>query len=893
MKDREADVIEGFATDASILEYKLQGLEDDEHFFLPYEAAPLVHAETLKDHPELEGILNQLAGKITTDDMRKLNYQVEFRKRQREVVAREFLEREGLILPNTTPGNGSAGSVTIGSKNFTENEILGEIMAIWIEHSSNIKVVRELNRGGTATNFYALLGREIDLYAEYTGTGLNLLGLATRDFSRVRDTVFETVRREFKDAYDLVWLEPFGFNNPWTLLMRSVQAKELGIKRISDLAEHVKSQGPILPGPPPPKGKAALTPAVYLLRSLQMRGQPAQEAGPRSIGGEERFLAQFELVDGLLHSEEELKRLSQASEELKESYARVYKARLRAVEPTLRVIDEKERLNEHRQSIALAERMDTPVEEILLDRYLLVAMSEAQLRRVEELKSAWQNALGEYDRHQMFLTQFPNDKKVGGADLKTFSDHKRNTLRQIETIRKLPDMAADEHEHLKKEREEATSALEQLEKDLEPKWKPREEVTSYLPPGAPVDEIRREVNRLEGEAQAIEKEALAAEDKVKVSIRYEALAQAYVRHLKKLLEEDGDQWAPGDEENPTEKDRNGILADKLKRTQTSLSQRERWVREAGVQARMKRDRAGEARKATNEAEARLHKEEARARNARIFSFAMAAILAAITIAGATVVQRLVRTKALWSVRGVTDPEKRKRIHTPYLLIRRIAVPLICFVGGLMILMQFETFRNIGMTILASAGLVSLVVGLSARNLLGNAMAGLTLCFSQPIRVGDTVKIGDEYGTIEDIELLNTTFRAWDNRRLVIPNEEILSRKEMVNYTLRDQKIWTKVAIYLDYAADMKKARSILIDVVKNSKYWNGHDEPQIWLMELGEETVTLWVAAWADDPAKAWELQCDVRDNALERFKEEGIPLPPRRFQYKAADVMRKSGKSV
>ena len=248
----------------------------------------------------------------------------------------------------------------------------------------------------------------------------------------------------------------------------------------------------------------------------------------------------------------------------------------------------------------------------------------------------------------------------------------------------------------------------------------------------------------------------------------------------------------------------------------------------------------------------------------------------ITIGLATLVRRRLQTKELLSL---PDTEKQRQHDAPYLLIRRTAVPVIVFVGTLLALMQFETFQRIGLTILASAGLISLVIGLAARDALANTMAGVMLCFSRSIRVGNTVKIGDEYGTIEDIGLLHTRFLAWDNRRVVIPNE-VLSKKEVVNYTLGEQKICAKVPIHLDYAADIKKARSILIDVVKQSRNWNGRDEPNIWFMELGEQTITIWVAAWADDPDKAWGLRCDILDNALDRFRQEGIALPRRHYQH-------------
>ncbi len=233
----EVDVIEGFTTDASILEFDLAVLEDDKALFPPYEAAPLVRATTLKKYPELEAILNQLAGKIPDGTMQRLNHEVEVKGRNVHEVALEFLETPDLIQPGATPGDGTAGSIIIGSKNFTEQEILGEIMAILIEYQTDIEVVRLLNHGGTMTCFGALAAGAIDLYPEYTGTGLvQILG---RDAIRDPDETYETVLRAFSQEYDLVWLEQFGLNNTYTLQMRRERAQELGIRTISDLASYV------------------------------------------------------------------------------------------------------------------------------------------------------------------------------------------------------------------------------------------------------------------------------------------------------------------------------------------------------------------------------------------------------------------------------------------------------------------------------------------------------------------------------------------------------------------------------------------------------------------------------------------------------------------------------
>jgi len=199
-----------------------------------------VRAETLKEHPEIEEILNCLGGKISDAAMQRLNYEVDEEGRKAAEVAREFLTSQELLAADASPGDGSAGTVTIGSKHFTEQEVLGEMLAALIECSSDIKVRRKLNLGGTMICFNALKSGDLDLYAEYTGTGL--VNILKRDVISDPDAAYQAVKQAFAEDYDMVWLDPFGFNNTYTLTMRRDHAARLGIRSIFDLAEYVRGQ---------------------------------------------------------------------------------------------------------------------------------------------------------------------------------------------------------------------------------------------------------------------------------------------------------------------------------------------------------------------------------------------------------------------------------------------------------------------------------------------------------------------------------------------------------------------------------------------------------------------------------------------------------------------------
>jgi len=236
--DGSVDVIDGFATDGRIPAYGLVTLEDDRRFFPPYEAAPVVREATRTEYPGLAPALGALAGRIDDATMQALNYRVDEQGERAADVARGFLADLGLLAP--VPRRPEARPVAVGSKHFTEQEVVGEMMAILIEENLGLPVERRLNMGGTMICFNALRSGDIDLYAEYTGTGL--VNILREETVLEPAAALRAVRERFAADYELVWLEPFGFNNTYTLTMTRRQAGELGIASISDLAAYLRGR---------------------------------------------------------------------------------------------------------------------------------------------------------------------------------------------------------------------------------------------------------------------------------------------------------------------------------------------------------------------------------------------------------------------------------------------------------------------------------------------------------------------------------------------------------------------------------------------------------------------------------------------------------------------------
>ena len=241
LKNKRVDVIVGYSTDGRIKAFNLRVLKDDKHYFPPYYCAPLVRDQTLKKYPKLRSILNLLAGKLDNATMRKLNYQVDQLHKKPSEVARHFLKKDG--FQTTTVRTGSP-DIVVGGKNFTEQFILDWMFKTLIENNSNLTVGLETGLAGTKIVFDALRNAEIDLYPEYTGTGLYVILKAyssqTDSLLNNQRKVYRFVKKETEKRYNLSWLQPLGFNNTYALMMRQSQTDADNIQSISDLQHFVE-----------------------------------------------------------------------------------------------------------------------------------------------------------------------------------------------------------------------------------------------------------------------------------------------------------------------------------------------------------------------------------------------------------------------------------------------------------------------------------------------------------------------------------------------------------------------------------------------------------------------------------------------------------------------------
>lgn len=190
--------------------------------------------------------------------------------------------------------------IVIGSKNFSEQLILGNMLADIIEDKTNLKVERKLNLGGTQVAFSALNNGNIDLYVDYTGTGL--VDILKKSPDSNPDRVYNTVQKEFNQKYGIELLKPLGFNNTYALAVRQDTANQYGLNTISDLAK-VSSQltlGPTIEFPNRKDGLIGLSDAYQ----LQFKDVKAVDGGLRytALNNHKSDVIDAFSTDGLLEA---------------------------------------------------------------------------------------------------------------------------------------------------------------------------------------------------------------------------------------------------------------------------------------------------------------------------------------------------------------------------------------------------------------------------------------------------------------------------------------------------------------------------------------------------------------------------------------------------------------
>lgn len=230
---------------------------------------------------------------------------------------------------------------------------------------------------------------------------------------------------------------------------------------------------------------------------------------------------------------------------------------------------------------------------------------------------------------------------------------------------------------------------------------------------------------------------------------------------------------------------------------------------------------------------------------------------------------------------VRDNLQARAIHTQVLVLRKVAVSAIGIFTLASMLMVFDSVRQFGASILASAGIAGIIVGFAAQQSIATLLAGFQIALTQPIRVDDVVIVENEWGRIEDITLTYVVVRIWDLRRLVVPITYFIERP-FQNWTRTSADLLATVFLHVDYSVPLEALRTELTRILGASRLWD-QKVNVLQVTDAKEHTLEIRALASAADASQAWDLRCEVREQ-LVVFLQQNYPdsLPKFRATFDA-----------
>lgn len=242
--------------------------------------------------------------------------------------------------------------------------------------------------------------------------------------------------------------------------------------------------------------------------------------------------------------------------------------------------------------------------------------------------------------------------------------------------------------------------------------------------------------------------------------------------------------------------------------------------------------------------------------------------------------------------NMTDNLGARRIQTQTRVLTRTLASIAVLVGVSFALLTFPGVRNIGASLLASAGIAGLVVGFAAKPILGNLLAGLQIAVTQPIRIDDVVVVEGEFGRIEEINRSYVVVAIWDQRRLVVPLQQFIE-KPFQNWTRVTSEILGEVFLWVDYGTPLEPLRAELKRVCESAPGWDRR-VAVLEVTDANEHAMRLRALVSSADAARSWDLRCLVRERLIEFVRREyPASLPRLRAALETGDGDGKVGKAA
>lgn len=221
--------------------------------------------------------------------------------------------------------------------------------------------------------------------------------------------------------------------------------------------------------------------------------------------------------------------------------------------------------------------------------------------------------------------------------------------------------------------------------------------------------------------------------------------------------------------------------------------------------------------------------------------------------------------------------------TGFKFLKHLIITIIYILGASFALVQIPEFKIIGHSLLAGAGVISIIAGLASQQALSNIMSGIFLVIFKPFRINDHITINNFTGTVEDINLRQVVLKDAENNRIIIPNS-IISNQIILNTNMKDSKCCKTIEIGIGYESNIEKALAIMQEEVAKHPLFidtrtpkNIQDKTPLVVarvIALRDSSVNLKAWAWTKNTTDGFILYCDLLQSIKKRFDAEDISIP-------------------
>lgn len=217
----------------------------------------------------------------------------------------------------------------------------------------------------------------------------------------------------------------------------------------------------------------------------------------------------------------------------------------------------------------------------------------------------------------------------------------------------------------------------------------------------------------------------------------------------------------------------------------------------------------------------------------------------------------------------------RELYTSIYALRRIVVLVMVAVAVIVVLMRLNMFESLGMTLLASAGVVTVLLGIAGQAVLGNIMASLQIALAKPVRIGDSVLFEGHWAYVESIFYTFMRLRTWDERRIIVPVKHFISQP-FENWSVKDARVMKTITLFLDHSADLTNLRDVFIDLAKKDEGVVDHDTLAANVTAHTRDGQEMSFYAMSPDPSTAWAMAMRLREGMLDHVRTHHADWWPR-----------------